>query len=259
MQIYTLDYIVRNYLLKQGYSLHWYLQGLLHAVDCLVDLHFDALRVVNTRILPVNSYNAADLPEGYTDCVGVFIKNGQKLQPLTENNSINPLNNYDSNLNIQRWDNPTTNSSNDQSVVQVNGLLNTWYFGFAPYDSLGEPLGRFSGIGNPTTHSYTIVKERNQIQLDEGLSVTEIVLQWVGDGRNSDAVTSVESYAVPAIRQYIKYKLKDCNRSYSRNEVEYEYQKYITEMKKLRGRKSDLTITSLRQIIYRNTRLSASK
>lgn len=256
MTIYTLDFIVRNYLLKNGYSMHWYLQALLHAVDCLSELYKDDLKVVNTRILPINDYGAADLPEGFTDSVGVFIKAGQKLQPLTEDNGINPLNNYDSDFNISRWDTPTTTVSTDQSVVQISGLLNTWWYGFSPYDSLGEPVGKFFGLGNPTNKTYKIIRERNQIQLSERLSITEIVFQWIGDGRNSDAVSSVDSYAVPVIRQYIKYGLKDCNRAYSKGEVEYEYQKYIQQRKLLRARKSDLTVTTLRQIIMKNQRLS---
>jgi hypothetical protein len=235
------------------------MQALLHAVDCLADLHIDDLHVVQTRILPVNDYNACDLPETFTQEVGVFIKSGDKLQPLTQDDSINPLNNYDSDFAITRWDNPTTTDSTDQSVVQISGLLNTWWYGFSPYDSLGEPTGRFFGIGNPTNKTYKIIKERNQIQLSESMSTPEIVLQWIDDGRNSDAVTSVEPFALPVINQYIKYGLKNCNRTYSRSEVEYEYQKYIQQRKILRSRKSDLTITALRQIIYRNTRLSASK
>lgn len=258
MTIYTLDFVVRNYLLKQGYSLHWYMQALLHSVDCLSNLYMDDLQVFNSRVMPINSYNAFELPEGYSDCVGVFLKVGQKLQPLTEDDTINPLNNFNSDFEIERYDTPPT-QTDDQSVVQIEGLLNTWWYGFAPYDSLGEPVGRFSGIGNPTNNTYRIIKSRNQVQLNENLSVTEVVFQWTGDGRTSDAISSVESYALPTIRQYIKYGLKDCNRSYSKGEVELEYNKYLQERKTLRGRKSNLTKTALKQIVYKNYRMSASK
>ncbi len=256
MTLYTLDWVVRNYLLKRGYSLHWYMQTLLHSVDCLVDLYADDLKVVNTRILPVNSYGAVDLPEGFNDAVGVFIKAGQKLQPLTEDNTINPLNNMGDDFAISRWDEPTNTQTTDQSVVQIAGLLNTWFFGFAPYNSIGEPVGKFFGIGNPTNKTYKIIKERNQIQLSERLSTDHIVLQWIGDGRNSDSISSVESYALATIRAYIDYRLKDFNRSYSRGEVEMAKQEYYNERKRLRSRKSDLTVTALRQIIMKNQRLS---
>lgn len=258
MTIYTLDWTVRNYLLKNGYSLHWYLQALLHAVDCLSDLHMNDLHIVNSRTMPVNDYNAFDLPEGYTDYVGVFIKVGQKLRALTEDDTINPLNNFDSDFNIQRYDTPPT-QSDDQSVVQIEGLLNTWFYGFSMYDALGEPTGRLSGIGNPTNETFKIVKERNQVQLNENLSVDDVVFQWVSDGRSADAVSSVESYVLPVIRQYIKYGLKDCNRTYGKGEVELEYQKYLTTRKTLRGQKSNLTMGTLKQIVYKNYRMSASK
>ena len=259
MTLTTADFIVRNNLMRHNYPLHWYVQSLVYCCEAIQELTMDTLQIVHTRILPVNSYNAVDLPEGYNDATGVFLKVGQKLQPLVEDNSITPLNNFDTDFGIVRYDAVGQPNSSDQSVVQINGLLNTYWFGFAAYDSLGEPTGRFSGIGNPTNNTYRIIKERNQIQLNENLSVDNIVLQWIGDGRNADAVSSVESYALDTIRNYIDYRLKDFNRSYSRGEVEQARQQYITSMKVLRGRKSNLTKTALKQIVYKNYRLSASK
>lgn len=259
MILTSIDSIVRNNLLRQGKPLHFYLQELIYAVECLSEITMDDLQVIHTQILPVNNYNAVDLPSGYVDKTGVFLKVGQKLQPLTEDNSISPLNNFDTDFNIIRFDSVGQANSSDQSVVYINGLLNTYFYGFAPYDSLGEPLGRIGGIGNPTNNTYKIVKERNQIQLNENLSVDNIVLQYIGDGRNADSVSSIESYALSTIRAYIDYRVKDFNRSYSRGEVEQARQMYLIERKTLRGRKSNLTMTALRQIVYKNYRLSASK
>lgn len=259
MVLTTVDQIVRNNLMRHGYPLHWYVQSLVFATECLSELTMDDLKIVHTEILPINNYAAADLPNGVNEVTGVFIKVGQMLQPLIESDTINPLNNFDSNLNIIRYDTPQTSQNNSQSVVQIQGLSSTFWYGFAPYDSLGQPTGRFFGIGNPTNKTYRIIKERNQIQLNEGLSVEEIVVQWIGDGRNASAISSVESYALATIRAYIDYRLKDFNRSYSRGEVEQAKQDYFNERRRLRGRKSDLTKTALQQIIYRNSRLSASK
>lgn len=258
MVLTSIDSIIRNNLMRHSYPLHWYVQSLVIAVECLQELTLDDLQVVHTQILPVNSYNAVDIPTGYVDKTGVFLKVGQKMMPLTEDDTINPLNSFNTDFAIQRYDTPGQSSS-DQSVVQVSGLLNTWWFGFSSYDSLGEPLGRFSGMGNPTNKTYKIIKERNQIQLNENLTATEIVLQYIGDGRNSDAISSVESYALDTIRNYIDYRLKDFNRSYNRGEVEQARQQYLQSRKTLRGRKSNLTMTALRQIVYKNYRLSASK
>lgn len=258
MNLTSIDSIVRNNLLRQGKPLHFYLQELIYACEILSEMTMDELQVIHTQTLPVNSYNAIDFPNSYVDSVGVFIKVGQLLKPLTEDNTINPLNNFDTDLNIVRYDTPTTTTTG-QSAVKINGLLSTWWYGFAPYDSLGEPVGRFSGLGNPTNNTYRIIKERNQIQLNENLSVDNIVLQWIGSGRDADAISSVDSYALATIRDYIDYRLKDFNRSYSRGEVEMAKQQYLISRRTLRGRKSNLTMTALRQIVYKNYRLSASK
>ena len=107
----SLDFIVKNYLLKRGYPLHWYMQFMVYAADCLREITFDDLRVINTKILPVDqTINAADLPEDYQDYVTVGVMIGQRIRPLVPTSTLNPLVNLDVDQNYtpQEWQDNTT-------------------------------------------------------------------------------------------------------------------------------------------------------
>ena len=102
----NLDYIVKNYLLKKGYPLHWYMQCLVYSTDALRELTFDDLRVINTKILPVNQVtNTAPLPSDYQDYVTLGAMVGQRLKPLVPTTTLNPLTslNTGSNFEQQQW------------------------------------------------------------------------------------------------------------------------------------------------------------
>lgn len=260
MVLNTMDWVVRNELLKRSYPLHFYLQMLLYGCEILSELHMDTLKVTTPHLLPVNSYGAVDLPNGTSDVVSVGIKVGQYVKPLIPDDSINSLNNFDSDFNIIRYDEPVTVQESDQSVIYINGWQGTTWYGFSPVNQYGEQLGRFFGFGNQgEPYTYKWIPERNQIQLNEGLSVTHVMVTVMGDGRNANAASSIESYALDTIRKYMDFQYKKNNRTYSEGEVRIAEDRYIRAHKNLRGRKSDLTIKVIRQIIYKNTRLSPNK
>ena len=49
MKWYSLNAIVRNVLLRRGYPLHYYMQFLVNAKDCLREMSLDSLDVINTE------------------------------------------------------------------------------------------------------------------------------------------------------------------------------------------------------------------
>lgn len=63
MRQYSLDIIVKAYLSKRGLSMHYYIEALSHAVDCMRELNFDTMKTVKTVKIPVNSYGAIPLPD----------------------------------------------------------------------------------------------------------------------------------------------------------------------------------------------------
>ena len=53
--------------MRKGYPIHYYVQFLVAAKDALRILTFSDMCVVNTKLLPVNDFNAVDLPNDYQD------------------------------------------------------------------------------------------------------------------------------------------------------------------------------------------------
>lgn len=248
----TLKSIVNNVLLQRGYSLHWYLQLLLYAKDCLRELTFDDLHVVNTKILPLTDYKAAKIPSDYVDWSGVFVKAGQKLRPLVEDNHISPLYNYDSNFVPQQF----ADGNQNTPIFYQNSIVPI-YWRMTTYNEFGENTGKLFGIGagNPTD-TFKVIKERSEIQLNEHSEATEIVLSYISNGQNADAATNIDAYAQNTIEAYMLWQLKENNRTYGEGEKERARQMFISERKILRARMSDLNINKLKRIVQKNSQQS---
>jgi hypothetical protein len=252
----SLDFIVKNYLLKKGYPLHWYMQFMVYAADCLREITFDDLRVINTKILPVNQkINAAELPEDYQDYVTVGVMIGQRIRPLVPTSTLNPLISLDVNQNYseQEW---------TDNVVPPGSNENQLYYGALPYaqwftvryNDYGENIGRFFGLGaGYQEDTFQVFKERNQIQLDQKFYVENIVLQYVSDGQSADAASLVDPYAIRTIQAYIDFQMKAHNRTYNMGEKQLAENNYIKERKILRARKSDWSVEKIKRIVQKNT------
>lgn len=252
MNVISLDAIVRNTLMRRRYPIHWYIDFMVYAKDALRILTLDDLHVVNWKKLPVDqNTNTADLPADYSGKVGVFIQWGQRLKPLVEDQSINPLVNYDAEFQPEKY---TTDVTNQNSIEYVQYFMPAPYL-MVNYNQFGENTGRyFGGSSSMGVDTYKIVKERNQIQLNERLVLDHIVLCYVGNGMDVDSASRVDGMAQDTIEAYILWQMKEHTRTYSPSEAEREKQNYITERKILRARMSDLDLNNFARIIQRNTR-----
>ena len=254
----SLDYIVKNFILKKGYTLHWYMQFMVYASDCLRDITFDDLRVINTKILPVNqAINTAELPEDYQDYVNVSVMVGQRIRPLVPTLTLNPLTSLDtnSNFNPQDWtDNLTPPDSNNGQAQLYYGALPYAQWFTVHYNDFGENIGRFFGLGaGYQEDTFQVFKERNQIQIDQKLYVENVVLQYISDGQSADAATLVDPYAIKTIQAYIDSQLKAHNRNYNMGEKQLAQNEYIRERKILRARKADWSVEKIKRIVQKNT------
>lgn len=252
----SLDFIVKNYLLKRGYPLHWYMQFMVYAADCLREITFDDLRVINTKILPVDqTINAADLPEDYQDYVTVGVMIGQRIRPLVPTSTLNPLVNLDVDQNYtpQEWQDNTTPPESNQDQLYYGALPYAQWF-TVHYNDYGENIGRFFGLGaGYQEDTFQIIPQRNQIQLDQNFSVDNIVLQYVSDGQSADAATQIDPYAIRTIQAYIEYQMKAHNRSYTMGERQLAENNYVKERKILRARKADWSVEKIKRIVQKNT------
>ena len=245
MILATLDTITRRGLLESGLPIHYYFEYLLHGSTCLRELSFDTLKIVNTIQLPVNKYNAVDLPEDFVDDVAVCLPSSTTLQPLPRQNNINPI----------RLHNPTTSEfvppHRPGTYQNSAGVDDSFFWGSAGWlwywnvNDFGEPTGRFFGATGGTQRGYKVVKERRQIQMSYDYSESSIVLQYISDGQSINSATQIDTQAIQCIRAWQEWKRSgNANNDYSPEAVSFWNRK-----KNLRARLSGLTLVDVKNAL----------
>jgi len=247
----SLDKIVRNVLLRKGYPIHYYMQALLYSKDCLRQLVEDDLQIVNTQIMPVDqTTNMIDIPSDYLDYIVVGLPVGQSVKPLVESDSLNELNNYDSNFQPTTYRSTTANSNGSTNALYGPYGFTQWFV--THYNNFGENTGRFAG-GIAYNDTFKIIKKLNKIKINEALSVTNIVIVYISDGMNSNTATLITPYAQDCIEAYILWQFKEQNRTYGLGERKVAEDEYINQRRILRARLSDVNMQVLKRIVHRNS------
>lgn len=241
MTLYTLDNIVRGALADKQYPMHWYIQFLTYGVDALRELNLDVLQNVKSVRIPINSYRAGFLPNDYVEYVRVGTEFGQYIMPWGEKrDSFNRLNKFDA----------QGNKINYGDIEAENGILpNNWEgFWYTNYvNDKGEHTGRIFNNRPAYRESFTILRERNEIQLDASYDGTEIVMDYISDGTSLDASNNIHPYAVAAIKAYIFWKQKEHGRQYGIGERRDAEDKYYNQLRILRARMNNISIQDIRR------------
>jgi hypothetical protein len=246
MKFTTIDKIVRSLLIQKRLPLHYYLEYAKYALDCLRELTFDSLRIVNTVILEIDEDGYyATLPCDYVDWTKVGFQAGQFVMPITQRDSINRLHNYSSQGDIINYGDPNS--------AALDFPFWPGYWMFQNIDDLGENIGRLYGYNTGISeNTFKIIPERGQIQFSESIQSSCIVLEYISDGQTNDNASQVDPYAQSCIEAYIRWRTSrnsDVDRS-------PEGVAFVNARRIFRARKNELTLVQLRQILFSNYKLS---
>lgn len=245
MYFSNLDMIARRSLLEKGLPLHYYLQMLLHQSAAIRELTKDTLNIVNTVMLAVNSYGAAELPGDFVDEVAVCIPIGQELSKIPKKDTLTPLRLTDSTGAFIPYTEQVTTSVT-ATVFSGIPIGWGWYWNFNDY---GEPTGRFFGVGGGVSYGYQIFRERRQIQFTEDfIGCDGIVLMYVSNGQHIDNATQLDWRAFRCIQSYSDWQSSP-NAS---NKDAPEARTYYNEKRLLRANMDDTTVEDIKQILRRN-------
>lgn len=249
MRYVTLNGITRSYLNRTARPIHFYARCLKYSSDGVSELLFDTLQIFNTVRLPVNEFFEAEIPADYIDKIEVAIQVGQFLRPLIQKDTLNHLANYDTSTGSQiTYPNPQT--SDDWW-----GITNQWWG--VNINTNGENTGGYYGIGaGSEPDTYTIVPERNVIQLNQNLCNSKIVLIYLSDGSYVNSATRITPYAQKTVEAYIDWQYKLNSKSYGMGDAQQAEDIFHREHRKLRARKNDLTPELLERIINRSRKAS---
>ena len=239
----NVDSICRRICLEKGLPIHYYFENLLHITAAVRELSFDTLQIVNTLELPVNEYNAIDLPDDFTDDVALCYGGGSFLRQLHHADNINPLRYHDSTGAYTKPPTPQFDV-NGKGLYGLRGL--GWYWNINEY---GEPTGRFYGArGASDRDGYSIIRERRQIQLSNDVPCDTVILMYISDGQRADNATQIDTDAQACLQAYRDWKnspnasLKDSG----------EARTFYNEKRLLRARKNLLTTADIIHIIRRS-------
>ena len=140
MTFTSLDTIIRRSLLNNHLPIHWYTQELFSSAECLRELNFDTLKIINSVSLPVSSYGSADLPSDFVDDVALNVTSGQTLLPIPKQNNISPLRSITTAAQFQPYGNADLEGDEFFDFPLIGGGI--WYFNI---DSYGGSQGGIYG------------------------------------------------------------------------------------------------------------------
>lgn len=222
MREYSLDNIVRKFLQQEGLTIHDYVECLSLATDCMRELNFDTMRTVKTQKLPVNSYKAVALPTDFVDWIKVGYAKGQYVVEMSQDSRLNRMNNLDSNGQKIVYDTVDTDEAINYSLLDVEAT----YYNY----NVAE-----------TSNSFKILRERGEIQLDNRSDAEYVILDYIGDGLDTNAETQVNPQAVSTINAYVAWK-----RSPNRHNVQSpEGFNFYNSHRILRSRLNDISLLDI--------------
>lgn len=242
--------IVNSALIANNLSLHYYLQLLNYALDCVQELSYDSLPAPKAVELTVNEFDEIDLPSDYIDWIKVGIKSGINVLPLLSEEKYNRL--------------AATSGGSQAAYDDVSpyvGYIGSasdgyWWMNFT--SSYGEHIGRFYGHGGGRQSGFfKEITERSVIQLEPGYCDQGdiIYLEYLAfDTANAGSLIS--KYAESTIISYITWKFKEWSRDYNLGEKDRAERQYWNNLRKYRARIFPLTVDDIRNIARKHFKQS---
>lgn len=240
----NIDIILRQWLLIRNLPIHFYSEGLFHAVSCLRELTFDTLNIINVANLPIDDTGNVMLPDDFQDDISVSIPNAGALIPLPKQDWITPIRTHDTTSGAFVAPNDANNST---SVNTIFGFPNSWDF-YWNVDDYSNFTGRQFGSHGGTRRGYKIFKEQRRMQLTDTASGDSIVLLYISNGLSADNASQVDTFATRTIQTYIDWQSSPNKTS----KDSYEARTYYNEKRRLKTLLNQISVTDLKNI-YRNS------
>lgn len=248
MKYVSLNQCANGWLLQTGRSKHWYLRSLKYSSDCLKELLFDRLRIINTVRLYLDEFKEAEIPADCYDWLGVGVQMGQYVRPLIQKNTLNRM------MNVSSTDGSQITYPDPELSLELGGSIG--WIGWNR-NSQNEDTGGYYGIGaGAEVDTFQFIEERNVIKVNDDFPATKIVLSYLSTGAYSNSATNIPGYAEKTITTYIDWNYKLHSKSYGMGDAEQAKKIFDREMEKLAARKNDLTPYDVTRIINRGRRAS---
>jgi hypothetical protein len=212
----TVDSLVRETLMEEGLSIHFYAKLLLPALSELQRLAIRHKMSIKQQTLTINSYQRVAIP---TDAIYVFdisIKSGERLVPAVRDNSISKQYNY--NDAGEKISFPTANNPAFPLVVE-----NDSYF----YDRNNYGYGGWFGLNAPMDKTFTIDFENSEIVFSNSFDGDEIVITYTADPASTTSANLVRHEFCDVVKAAAKLKYREASGIHNNYEIEQARNEYI--------------------------------
>jgi hypothetical protein len=243
---YTLDQVVREYIIETDSQEQKYFKYLQLAISGLRELNMDVSGAPKIVELDINSdTDTVVLPTDFIDYrfIGICGSDGQ-LHSLGLNNktclpsAINDCGEY----SVNKQD-----SNNGISVDLTSD-----------HSRNGSIIGKFFGIGGGTNANgeYKINKDQGTILVGVSSNVSSIILEYIADIDSVDGDFVVHPYLIEAIKGYIYYKEREFNDKYPANTKILASKRYNILRRKVIARYTSFTKEEALQSIRKANKLA---
>lgn len=248
--IYTsLNNITRSILIKKSLPIHYYVMFLKYCSDAIRELSFDTLKVVNSVTLTINhSGSYVTLPADYVDYTLIGIPKGQFIQPAVNRDSLSRISNYNTTGQIIDYGTPDN---------AVDFPFFPGFFMFQTVDDLGENLGRLYGYNTGyLSNSYSVIKERGIIQLDEHFPSPTVALQYIGNGQSANSATQIDPMVQACVESFADYQWELNKIKGVIGMMQVKEREFAKQWRLARARLANYTIEDIRQALKRGYTLT---
>ena len=225
MQTRTLDSLVRETLMEEGLSIHFYVKLLLPALNEMQRLSMLHKMSIKQQTLTINSYQRVSIP---TDAIHIFdvsVKDGEKLIPAVRNENINQLYDFDSDGSKIRY--PESSDPPFPIIYESES-----YF----YDRNIYGYGGWFGLNAPLDKGFTIDFQNSEIVFSNNWNAEQVVITYTADPVSTSSANLVRYEFCDTIKSFIKLRYREASGIHNQYEIEaarMEYQNNKRNMKAL--------------------------
>lgn len=218
METKTIDAIVRESLIEAGLTLHFYMKYLYFCLKEFEHLAKKHRYFYKQTELTINSYKRVTIPSDFRGIIDLSERNGERLESLFRDDSLNRMYNYDDEGNKIAWpqaeeafNDTYTIYNNDGEAINSGVLGSTGWYGLSKGDD----------------KAFTIDTNNNEIVFTNKMEANaKVVLTYSTDPIDATTANVVDHMFVDTLKTYMHY----CQLDFG-NAPQYEVRRAWTKYK----------------------------
>jgi hypothetical protein len=221
----TVDSVVREVLLEEGLSMHFYVGVLLQTLSETQRLSMNHGMHVKQQSLTINSYNRTSLPEDMLYLIDISVRKGEKLIPAVRDTGLNRMYRFDEfGAKIAFPD------ATDGSIPIVYETNDPYAY------SSREGFGGFFGLSAPQDRTFNVDYVNSEIVFSNEFTSDEVVITYAADPVTCSTCTLIRYEYVDTLKSYAKMKYHEnsgISNQYQIESARRDYQNRKRNMKAL--------------------------